>query len=578
MWKPIATLTFVLATYVSVFVYLVCPNVSATSTVIPLGVSDLSLDLTPAQPFVSLNCQYFSVFTRESVNKLVNSAEFHYKIYVKPYLSYYTQYFYPKHKLYVETQITKCSNWFKYYVHPKLEYSVATSWNHLRVYWDLFKLQVRWALLHVTESPYHKIYLESRLHHLIETFSNICAKLTENSNFKKFQEKTTFLQNEFNNLVKLKFGKQKIDVNVKDIYLDGYDEEYNSDSEPLTVVIVSTIYETQAGNAVGSVETRTPFEIEIDQVLDSFAIKVNKTVDLALANIANEINPFINSTIESLQEEVTESFKLVQSLNYESYKKAHELIKKIDGDLSKIKETGQVVETVHRQEMRDVISEIRQFTEDKAKDVESTVNVRFAVLIDRYLVIIQDTIDILESFMDSSFQDFSNKLSLKLSESDSQQLEWDTWKKFHQLKSLVLDQRDHIFDQANYLKDKSFDKVDLNNDFTNWLKFLGSVTYHLNFITRDNEEYLQLIRAKANVSYQGREQAVRELEAKAAKALEKEAATIEEDDDSKLELESETLTVTQTSTIVSADSSPDSDEQEVDADVDFSDDPEVDFD
>lgn len=502
MWRPITILSVILIAYSSVFIYVICPNVSNESTVIPLP-KDNAVDLTLINPFLQFNCKYYKQLNQESGKKLLDHANFWYKIYVKPHISFYQQYYFPKHKLYFDTQVTRLTDYFKYKVNPRLEYGVKKMTHKLSFYFDLFCLQVSKVKLSVTESEVYKVYLEYYVNFIHDVF----VKLFENSNLKKFNEQKLFLKNEINKILELNFGKEKIDIDLNE--LEDYEYDSDSDLEPLTVSITSTIVKTKLDN---SVETKTPFENKVDELLFVFETKINKTVNLALINISKEINPVVNKTVDNLQHEVSEKFKSIQNKNYASYKEAYELIKKIDKDLSLVKETNQVVETVSRQEMRDIISEIREFNEKETGDIEQLINEKFGILINQYLSIIQDTIDILESFMDSSFQDFSNKLSSLLSDSNDEEFEWKVWKKFHNLKNLVLDQRDYIFDQANLLKEKKFDEVSLDNDFSNWLSFLGSITFHLNFISRDNDEYLQLIRAQANVSYQAREAAIRDLE------------------------------------------------------------------
>ena len=44
-----------------------------------------------------------------------------------------------------------------------------------------------------------------------------------------------------------------------------------------------------------------------------------------------------------------------------------------------------------------------------------------------------------------------------------------------------------------------------------WNEYLKNVEFHLNFLLRDNADYLQLVRAKANLAFQAREELIYEL-------------------------------------------------------------------
>lgn len=595
IWRPLLTALIALVSYVTVFSYLICPHFSKDTTIIPISfpyVDDMAVDLTVISPFVSYNCHYISQINHQNIDKIVDDMEFNYKIYVAPHFSFFNQYYLPKIKLVVVAYYHQAKSYYDYTVSPAIHYYLNNAVYYLNQYFETAKLNFVQLKFYIINTNLYKSYQSTNFHRqgVLVVKQKVCvlfSNLFKNSHIKKFKEKKDFLVNELNNLYELNFGKEKINVDLKEIMEDGYHDygidDSDSDGEgPITVRITSTIYET----AVDSVETRSPEEQEIEGILHSFEKKINSTLDLAFINISNEINPLINITIENLQGRLTESFKLIQLDNYNYYKEAHEMIKRIDKDLSNLKEYGyeNYNETVPRQDMRDMISKIKEFNSAEIDKIEQTVNNQFGELVNKYLIIIQDTIDILETFMDSSFQDFQNKLAESLSKSDNEQYNWNTWKRFHNLRTLVLDKRDYIFDQANLLKNKKYHELDLDNDFVNWLEFLNNIDFHLSFISRDNEEYLQLIRAKANVSYQLREEAIREIEAsleadetetiiKTKTVIETSAETPVADEVQESEAEEAEAAEETEAEFVHG-----SDEDEIDEDVDFSDDPEVDRD
>lgn len=454
-------------------------------------------------PIFKYNCQYLS----DHNNKFLRDLKFNYKIYIHTNVLYYYHFYYPLVKASCTTTLGHLGAKLKYY------YAVITL-----------------KLTHYCE-------LNATLNRVFNIVSH-----------QHFNEHIDFLKEEINNRVgstfsrdKLRFDYKKLynsyirsHKNLEDVAADAavkmaetdesdYTEEYYDDDEsdgPLTIKLTSTIYERmssstpdESGIIKDGGDVYTEDEWQVIKILNDFDQRINNTIDIALASISHDINPIINKTIEEVQTDLTEIFKSIQNKNYQYYKDCNTLISQIDKDLSKIKSTNKTIETVSRQDMRDLIDEIREFNGNESERVVAIVNDHFEMLVNTYLLIIQNTINILESFIDSSFQNFEFTLSNKMSQlSLLNEFTWNSWKHFHDLKTFILDNRDSIYDQANYLKTKKFDELSLDNDFKNWLSFLNTVDHHLTFLSRDNSEYLQLIRAKANISYQLREEVVSSLE------------------------------------------------------------------
>lgn len=477
--------------YIGAFQYLICPRIDSLQ-------SPTSIDFfnTVSNTYLNSNCKVIDEINHENINSIIDNLEFRYKIFIKPRINYFTYFVVPKIKLHLQIYAAKVQLWY-YQTLP---------------YVNQFKMVVCQKFyefkLFVINSSFYRTYVNIYVNIVYNYVEEFFGKFLQSTDI---VNKKNFLMSEFKSLYhrKIKKVKPNIDVsNVVDIANDILNEE-SDDEEPITIRLTSTIYEVMS--------TGLPIENEINQLINNFEQQINRTIDLALINISNEINPKINFTIERIRPELTENFKFIQKENYNFYKKSHELISKIDKDLSNLKESGidSYTEVVSRQDMRDVIADCRQFNEDQFNKIEGIINESFESLINEYLSIIQETINILESFAESSFTNFSNELTQVIKDSKDETFNWQSWKKFNNLKNLLFDKRDFIFDQSHYLKNKQYDKL-TDSDFSNWLKFLSEITMHINFLHQDNNEYLQLIRAKANISYQLRE--AEEARLKEAKA------------------------------------------------------------
>lgn len=475
-------------------------TVEKVSEKAPLGSEDthIVLDFSKynhivnTSPIFKYSCHYCS----DETNKFIRDVKFNYKIYVQTKVAYYYHFYYPSFKMTVIKTLSQI--WAKISYHYSV---ISTQIQHFCEQND--------TLRRVFDS------ISTQNHHFNDRVVFLRGEVQEfvGSKFSKVKLKLdykTFYNDHIKNIIKSKEEPEDSETSDPEYYYDS-----NDDSDgPITVKLTSTIYESIDSQPSDLMiqNQYTEDELEVKSLLSDFEIRINNTVDLALMSISHDINPFINETIESLKDEVTEIFKGIQNRNYQYYKESNQLISQIDKDISKIKTTNKTVETVSRQDMRDLINDIKFYNNNQIQKVEAIINEKFEILMNKYLLVIQSTINVLESFIDASFQNFEFLLSNKMSQLTLlDEFTWNNWKQFHNLKSVVLDSRDYIFDQANLLKSQKFDELSLDNDFSNWLSFLKSMDTHLSYVSTDNDEYLQLIRAKANVSYQLREQAVLDL-------------------------------------------------------------------
>lgn len=312
------------------------------------------------------------------------------------------------------------------------------------------------------------------------------------------------------------------------------EEWTDADDEPLT--LTSTLTATVTLESQDQLATAAPHDValdsspqsQIDAELEYWRTKVDKTLQLAAENLEGETKPVLEKIIAALKDTVSEEFQTLQLDNYKRYKVMNELIASIDKDSEKIRETRQIIEKpeVERQIMRDKIKEAYNATESTMKKVEGILNEAHTEVMTKYFEIAQGTVDVLESFADTTILDFSNRLTNLIAflagEDDFEdKLSWSAWKSFHKVKDLIFTFRDKLFDEANTFRVKPRGSV-RPKALQDWTLYLDNANFHIKFLLQDNDEYLKLVRAKANVAYQMREGLTREL-IKAAEEAEKAA-------------------------------------------------------
>lgn len=313
-----------------------------------------------------------------------------------------------------------------------------------------------------------------------------------------------------------------------------YDEVYDSDSdsEPSTVLITSTITVVSESHELGNNEvSENSHQHLLNEELDYWQSKVDKTLQLAYNSLESDFLPQLNQIMEKVKGPISDTLKGVQQNNYEHYKKLNQMISDINKDVSDIQESNELPSefAVSRQDMRDGISAATEESLEALSSVQQMLADAQKDVIVKYFEAIQNTIDILESFADVTVLEFSNRLTALLSfmeveENFDEALGWQAWKQFHKTKEQIFKIRDKIYDEANAYKSKYFeaDNKIVPSALSEWDKYFRDIHYHVGFLTHDNEEYLRLVRAKANVAYQAREALERKIEQEREEKEEKE--------------------------------------------------------
>lgn len=323
------------------------------------------------------------------------------------------------------------------------------------------------------------------------------------------------------------------------------DDELDEEVEIVTSTLTRTTTVRASEDSLASASAKDVKESGADLIDAQFESeisywkrKVDSTLELATTNLKDDMLEFLEAELSELKESISSVFVKLQSDNYQRYKVMAELIASIDKDLEFIRTENQIIEEpeVDRQIMRDKIKEAYNVTEETMKTVEYKLNSAHLKIMEKYFEVAQLTVDVLESFADSTILDFSNRLTALIDfwlvdPSFSDKLSWSSWKKFHAVKDLIFDIRDKIYDEAHEFRQKPRGtQIPLGLD--TWSEYLDNINFHIKYLLQDNDEYLKLVRAKANLAYQMREGLTRQL-----KAAEEEAAKVPEVNDNDIALE-----------------------------------------
>lgn len=284
---------------------------------------------------------------------------------------------------------------------------------------------------------------------------------------------------------------------------------------------------------------------QVKYELDSWEEKIKTTLELAESSLTSDFEPYLTKKLDEFKELFSANFTKLQSDNYKRYKVMGELIAAIDKDSEYMRAHGEIIEEpeVDRQIMRDKIKEARDIVELEMKYADEALSKAHAEVLTAYFDVAQTTVDILESFAETTILDFSTRLKslfeyLRENGDFDDKISWAAWKKFHQVKESIFQIRDKIFDEAHAYKNDP-QASNKPNALMEWDEYVRNINFHIGFLARDNDEYLLLVRAQANVAYQQREGLTYELTEKkeAEKAAAEEAAQIAAEEAAKKALE-----------------------------------------
>lgn len=261
-------------------------------------------------------------------------------------------------------------------------------------------------------------------------------------------------------------------------------------------------------------------QAQVNYELGLWENQIQSTLDLAQESLESDFAPYLEKKLSELKELFSANFTTLQSDNYKRYKVMNELIAEIDKDSEFIRTHEQIIEEpkIDRQLMRDKIKEARDVVESQMDYADAELSKAHSDVLTAYFEVAQTTVDVLESFAETTILDFSLRLKslieyVKTNADYEDKISWEAWKRFHKIKESIFQIRDQIFDEAHAYKDDP-QTVLKPKALAKWDEYLRNINFHIGFIVRDNDEYLRLVRAQANVAYQQREGLTYELEQK----------------------------------------------------------------
>lgn len=317
-----------------------------------------------------------------------------------------------------------------------------------------------------------------------------------------------------------------LEMNPVDTEVDsdnGYKEEQGS-QEPNIDLATSNATIDIPSDASFSFDNIVSFKggsrAQIDNELRIWEERINSTMHLAEDSLDFDFAPYLDDKLSQLKDAFSANFTTLQSENYERYKRMADLIYAINKDSEFIRTNNTIIEEpdVDRQAMRDKIQEARESVELQMQYADDELAKAHAEILEAYFKVAQATVDVLESFAEASILDFSARLKALIdfaqkNHDHDDKTSWHAWKKFHQIKESVFKIRDKIFDEAYAYKNDS-QAPSKPKTLRKWDEFLRNINFHIGFLLRDNDEYLKLVRAQANVAYQEREGLTQELSQK----------------------------------------------------------------
>lgn len=254
----------------------------------------------------------------------------------------------------------------------------------------------------------------------------------------------------------------------------------------------------------------------IDQVLDLFGSKVNVTIELATSNLEDELSPFLTDLIGEVKPKVQKVMQRQNKKISNLYRQLNQMLSDVGKDYEAILELGdpENPELVSRQQFRDKIAETYQAGEEMGQKVTDIMAPAHTKVLKHYIKVLQSIIDVLDLFADTTVSEYSRQLTAAIEQAQhgltQSADEWQAWRRFHETKELIFEYRDYLYDAYVEYRDRK-GQAQVVVGLGEWADFVQLVDFHVNTLVNDNDQYLQLVRAKGNVQFQLREGLVLKL-------------------------------------------------------------------
>lgn len=304
-----------------------------------------------------------------------------------------------------------------------------------------------------------------------------------------------------------------------------------------TVTVVEVVTPTVTVDADDSVDIVdlsldvSPERLMVEQLLLYFGSRVNSTLELATNSLEADMKPHIDELLDEVKPKVSKELQNLQSGVMKRYKELNDMISDINKDYERMLDSNSHVDgDVTRQDYRNKLQEAYDEGDIGGQAVAQLLNPAHEKILRQYFKLLQETIDVLDLFADSTVGDLNRQLTSALEvalQNGSEDVDlWDAWKRFHKIKEEIFAYRDWLYDVATeYKTSKSRSAAVVGIEL--WLEYVSSIDFHILALLGDNDHYLQLMRAKGNVAFQLRESFQEQLQEEALKREQEEAEEAE---------------------------------------------------
>lgn len=264
-------------------------------------------------------------------------------------------------------------------------------------------------------------------------------------------------------------------------------------------------FDYESTSTVTLTHTQTLTTNIASEPLQEYRSIVTSTCRSALDDFSKEVSLLVDGKVNSINSDLKPKFQAFNQMLTDRYKELEKLILEING-------------TVSRQEFRDALVSLQKEINVHSQQMMSELESVHSELDKSVSVIRQQFFEILEDFSERSLNEYSKKI---LNDSDSNN--WQEWKEFHRVKNTVFEARDYL--------------LSAEPDLTKFDKTLTNFSEQLNALIHESGSYMYILRARANVEFQMKE----EKERNAQREREEKLRMAEEEAERVIALEKATM-------------------------------------
>lgn len=484
-------------------------NVYYRSKVVPFVVNDLV-------PFLKAKSEQSVVLANTLYHTALTKSKEYYKIIVASSISFYNETFIPiylKHadpKL--QTALIKLKEQYNKYLATHITKGLTATGKYYKVLKiDLVASQVKSHFFKVYEiivleiSKYYNQLIQKK-----ETKETVADSTFESLEVESSTELTNTEVAEIKETPTSEAVESKEEIEAEAAAEDEEIEELI----PEETATVEPIIESNVPVHATSIEDSEITLTLMDEIMhwNSF---IEQTIDNIFNNFNKSIEDLQTRDIEEFKPILTASLQNITTLAQQEYNRINKIIFNINST-SAILPNGEEVEVdklnniidhkISRQEFRDVLSESSELLANTANSVNDKLQKLIAKIEEEVENERKLIIDIYEEFAEVSINEFSKKMMYSSYSNSFNQIEKDEtdeknfndWKEYVKTKNFIIKKRDDLTNQ----------KVELNLV----QNLLNEVHFTLKTLEQEKGSYFAILRAKANIEFQSREERERYFE------------------------------------------------------------------